>query len=69
MSTTITSSLSLHQPESNIPAPTSSLFLPFNDNESSSSSDDENELTAYERLQQCLRPFTEVAESNITFAS
>jgi hypothetical protein len=47
--------------------PSSSLSLPFNSNESSSSSDDENELSPYDRLQQCLRPITDISNGHITF--
>jgi len=69
-SITTTNSFSIqHQQQSNISTqPLSPLFLPFNSNESSSSSDDENELTPYDRLQQCLRPITDVAIGNITIS-
>ncbi len=35
--------------------------------ENSSSSDDENELSPYDRLQQCLRPITDISTSNNNF--
>jgi hypothetical protein len=37
---------------------------PFDSHESS---DDEDELTPYDRLQQCLRPITDLSRGNITF--
>ena len=53
--------------ESNSPTqPVSPIFRPFNSNESASSSDDENELSPYDRLQQSLRPITDICTSNIT---
>jgi len=61
MPITATNSFSIQQ-ESNTPIqPLSTLFLPFDSNESLSSSDDENELTPYDRLQQCLRPITDLS--------
>ncbi len=67
MSIIPTNSFSIQQ-ESNTPIqPLSTLCSPFNSNESSSSSDDENELTPYDRLQQCLRPITDLSTGNITF--
>ncbi|CAF2043327.1 unnamed protein product [Rotaria magnacalcarata] len=56
--------------EFNIIAQPSSALLPLNDNHASSNFDDENILTPYERLQQCLEPITRLARDfNLNFAT
>ncbi|CAF3376035.1 unnamed protein product [Rotaria socialis] len=56
--------------EFNIIAQPLSTLLPLNDNHASSNSDDENILTPYERLQQCLEPSTRLARDfNLNFAT
>ncbi len=56
-----TNLFSIEERESNSP-----IFLHVNSNQSSSSSDDENELSPYDRLQQSLQPIVDISTSNIT---
>jgi hypothetical protein len=69
MSITDASLLPVQQQESNISPQSSALFLPFNRNELSFHFNDENSLTPYDRLQEHLRPITEIATSDITVSS
>ena len=61
-------SVPIQREESDTSAQSLALFLPLNSNELSSHSDDENNLTPYDRLQECLRPITDMATSDITFS-
>lgn len=61
-------SVPIQHEESNISAQSLALLLPQNSNELSSHSDDDNNLTPYDRLQECLRPITDMATSDITFS-